>query len=104
MPKQIPENAKRVPLNCLIRPDTKQEIQERAINGKSQGEVIDEAISALYRETGTAYDVKNATAIMVEKIPGKNPEAKSRSVLRRLEAQRPFKGPLLKPKERKESK
>lgn len=30
---------------------------ERAISGKSQGEVIDDAISALYRETGTADDL-----------------------------------------------
>ena len=56
MPKLPDNNAKRVPLNCLVRPDTKQEIQERAVNGKSQGDVIDEAVSALYRETGTAYD------------------------------------------------
>lgn len=54
MPK-INQDQKRVALNCLVRPETKQEIQERAINGKSQGQVVDEALSALYRETGTAY-------------------------------------------------
>jgi hypothetical protein len=93
MPK-IPENAKRVPLNCLVRPDTKQEIQERAVNGKSQGDVIDEAMSALYRETGTAYDPHiepSATeALPVPKTP-----------LRLAKPARPFKGPLLKPKDRK---
>lgn len=56
MPKLADSNHKRVPLNCLVRPDTKLEIQERAVNGKSQGDIIDEAVSALYRETGTAYD------------------------------------------------
>jgi len=114
MPK-IPENAKRVPLNCLVRPDTKQEIEERAVNGKSQGQVIDEAVSALYRETGTAYDVRDAQSVLMEKIPNNSPEGKLRTKLRkeareinarnRVPGDPHWKGPLLKPnQQRKEHK
>lgn len=96
---KVPADKKRVPLNCLVRPDTKQEIQERATNGKSQGEVIDEAISALYRETGTAYDPHSdpsvASVLRVTETPRTPPKRPAKHSMPG------WKGELRKPKDQK---
>jgi hypothetical protein len=44
MPKRIPVEAKRVPLNCLVLPETLAYL--RAAEG-SQGEAVDRAVAAL---------------------------------------------------------
>lgn len=44
MPKRIPVEAKRVPLNCLVLPETLEYL--KASNG-SQGMVVDMAVAAL---------------------------------------------------------
>ena len=109
--RRKPKEQHRVPLNCLVRSDTMQEIRERAVNGKSQGQVIDEAVSALYRETGTAYEPQIVAADIVIPDeaemgePASEVLAKARDRIRRPHTlglpSRPFKGPLLKPKDRK---
>lgn len=108
--RRKPKEQHRVPLNCLVRPDTMQEIRERAVNGKSQGQVIDEAISALYRETGTAYDPHKAahaaavaTGDAIIDMPESPPQLVRKSVNgeKVVPMPRPFPGPILKPKDRK---
>lgn len=44
MPKRVPEEAKRVPLNCLVLPETKRFLGQQEC---SQGEAVDRAVSAL---------------------------------------------------------
>lgn len=44
MPKRVPEEAKRVPLNCLVLPETLAYL--RAADG-SQGYAVDRAVAAL---------------------------------------------------------
>jgi len=44
MPKRVPEEAKRVALNCLVLPETKRFLAEQEC---SQGEAVDRAVAAL---------------------------------------------------------
>lgn len=66
---------------------------------------LDEHLAEERERNGTkpGYDVASATSVMVEKIPPRSPEGRLRKALQRQEAsaERSFKGPLLKPKDRK---
>jgi len=44
MPKQVPDEAKRVPLNCLVLPTTREWLKGQEC---SQGEAVDRAVAAL---------------------------------------------------------
>ena len=44
MPKLVSEDEKRVPLNCLVSPETRRWLRGQ---GGSQGELIDRAVAAL---------------------------------------------------------
>jgi len=78
MPKRVPEGAKRVPLNCLISPETKRLLEKLRERTRSQGEIVDQAVAA-WAELGRTL---------------------ARSPLAELHS-RPVKGPLLKPSEKK---
>lgn len=51
MPKRVPDEVKRVPLNCLVLPETLAYL--RAANG-SQGEAVDRAVAALRTQEAQA--------------------------------------------------
>lgn len=47
MPKRVPKEAKRIPLNCLIAPETKRLLEDLNRKAKiSRGEAVDKAIAA----------------------------------------------------------
>lgn len=47
MPKRVPKEDKRVPLNCLVSPETKRLLEELNRKAKiSRGEAVDRAIAA----------------------------------------------------------
>lgn len=50
MSKRIPVEAKRVPLNCLVAPITRQRIERLCEAGMSQGEIVDLGVGMLARE------------------------------------------------------
>lgn len=82
MPKLVPEGEKRVALNCLVSPKTLAALKAMDC---SQGEGVDRAVAAL-AFSGAKYTPEI--------------EAKIQRNVRPRES-RPFRGPLLRPKERK---
>lgn len=72
MPKRVPEGAKRVPLNCLVLPETLAWLKSF---GGSQGVAIDLAVAALktqeaqarvMAETGDPWKVANLNTAIAE--------------------------------------
>lgn len=113
------DKGNRVPLNCLVAPQTKELIELMAQQrGISQGVLIDWALQEQEIDAtdppkaAKRYDVKDAKTIMVEKIPDASPEGQLRSTLKQpaphrkqSQPRRQWKGPLLKPnQQRKEQK
>lgn len=95
MPKRVPEETKRVPLNCLVLPKTLAFL--KSADG-SQGAVVDRAVAALRSLPPPFVDgVLNQ---------GRGNQEAGVSFRRTVEheisvQQRPFKPPLLKPKDKK---
>lgn len=81
MPKLVPEGEKRVALNCLVSPKTL--VALKAMDC-SQGEGVDRAVAALSSQAKYTPEI----------------EAKIQRNVRPREP-RPFRGELLKPKDRK---
>jgi hypothetical protein len=84
MPKVVPVEEKRVPLNCLISPQTREIVTSM---GCSQGEAVD-----------------RCAAVWLERAQSKLDAVFTPAVEKRIKANvmpRPFKGTLLRPKERK---
>jgi len=53
MPKRVAEDEKRVPLNCLVSPETKRLLKKLRERTRSQGEIVDQAVAA-WAEFGSA--------------------------------------------------
>lgn len=101
MPKRVSEESKRVPLNCLVLPETLAWLKT-AIG--SQGATVDRAVSALQMQI--AAELTDATLRLADRpfLPETfDGPVVTRDVSRvpKLNKPKPFKGPLLKPKDRK---
>ena len=74
MPKRVPEEAKRVPLNCLVLPATLEYL--RAADG-SQGYAVDRAVAALRMQEaqrGVMVDLTEASATFTAEWGPASPE------------------------------
>lgn len=69
MPKRVPEGAKRVPLNCLISPETKETLKKM---GGSQGVAVDRAVVAWLK----LQDVQQSSRFRFEGDVSTVPEAR----------------------------
>jgi len=50
MPKKVPPEDRRVPLNCLVAPATRKRIEKLTTKRRSQGQVVDAAVERFVKE------------------------------------------------------
>ena len=89
MPKRVSEDERRVPLNCLVLPETRRWLRGQ---GGSQGELVDRAVAAL-RVQEAQGRVQPKGGLTEAAAIGAVPE-------RLVPAARQFRAPLLKPSEK----
>lgn len=95
MPKRVPEEEKRVPLNCLVSPAT---LRWLKANGP-QGQTVDRAVWALRTQ-----EIKRETAAAnADPVHGLVGIDLHEDLWKKL-SPRPFKGPIPKPKDKKNQK